>query len=286
MQCLSLSKAKLMSYNEFFFQVDKRYNPLFIDLVFDLGIEAVEEKDNGVYVRSYENLDELAFAFEIFKERLNKQQNTQISLHTSLQKKPNKDWIDEYKKSVQPLKIGKFYIHSSWQKPHLNAINVQIDPALAFGSGHHESTNSCIRLLEKYAKKGKKALDVGCGSGILSIILAKLGCKVDSCDTDELATQSTLSNAKLNQIEIHHIWQGSVDKTNELYDVVVANLVGDIILMLEKDLKASVTKGGFLIVAGILDKYKDRINHTFKDFKEIEQIKTNEWLSFVYQKEK
>lgn len=275
-----------MSYNEFFFQVDERYNPLFIDFVFDLGIEAVEEKDDGVYVRSYESLDELAFALETFKERLNKQHNTQISLHTSLQKKPNKDWIDEYKKSIQPLQVGKFYIHSSWQEPNLNAINVQIDPALAFGSGHHESTNSCIRLLEKYAQKDKKALDIGCGSGILSIVLAKLGCKVDACDTDELAIKSTLSNAKLNQITLEKIWKGSVDQTKKLYDIVVANLVGDIILMLEKDLKASVAKGGFLILAGILDKYYDRICHAFKDFKEVEQIKTNEWLSFVYQKEK
>lgn len=275
-----------MSYNEFFFQVDKGYNPLYIDFIFDLGVEAVEEKDDGIYVRSYESLDELAFALETFTQRLNESQNTQISLRTSLQKKPNKDWIDEYKKGVKPLQIGDFYIHSSWQKPNSSCVNVQIDPALAFGSGHHESTNSCIKLLQKYAKKDDKALDVGCGSGILSIVLAKLACKVSACDTDEIAIASTLSNAKLNGISLNQIWQGSVDKTKDTFNIVVANLVGDIILALANDLKSRVEKGGYLVLAGILDKYEARIHNAFKDFKKVEQIKTNEWLSFVYQKEK
>lgn len=275
-----------MSYNEFFFQVDKRYNPLFIDLIFELGIEAVEEKDDGVYVRSSESLEELAWAVEIFKDKLNEKENTQIALHSVLQKKPNKDWINEYKKSIQPLKIGKFYIHSSWHKPDASAINIQIDPALAFGSGHHESTNSCIKLLQRYVTKKGKALDVGCGSGILSIILAKLGCEVDACDSDDIAIQSTLNNAKLNQITLNQLWQGSIDKAKGAYDTIVANLTADIILMLEKDLKSHLAKGGFLILAGILDKYKERIQGAFKDLALKEQIQTNEWLSFVYKKEK
>lgn len=275
-----------MSYNEFFFQVDKRYNPIFIDFVFALGIEAVEEKDEGVYVRSSESLDELVWAVETFKNRLSERENTQISLRSSLQKKANKDWIDEYKKSIKPLQIGKFYIHSSWQQPNSNSINVQIDPALAFGSGHHESTNSCIRLLEKYALKGEKALDLGCGSGILSIVLAKLGCAVDACDSDEIAIQSTSNNTKLNQITLNQLWQGSINKAKAPYGIVVANLTADIILTLANDLKLSVANGGFLILGGILDKYQKQIQNAFKEFKEKEQIKTNEWLSFVYQKEK
>lgn len=274
-----------MSYNEFFFQVSEQYKPLYIDFVFDLGVEAVEEKEGGVYVRSYESLDELAFALETLTQKLNEQHNAQISLRTNLAKKPNKDWIDEYKKGVQPLQIGDFYIHSSWQEPNLNAINVQIDPALAFGSGHHESTNACIGFLQKYAKSGDKALDVGCGSGILSIVLVKMGCEVSACDTDEIAISSTLSNAKLNEVKLHQIWQGSVDKTNALYDIVVANLVGDIILALAQDLKARVKNGGYLVLAGILDKYKARIQNAFKEFKQIKHSQTNEWLSFVYQKE-
>ena len=262
------------SYNEFFFQVDKPYNPLFIDFVLSLGVEAVEEKNGGVFVRSNDDLSTIAWAVDKFGASLAKHQNITLNLRTNLSQKPNKDWI-----------IGDFYIHSSWQKPNLRAINVQIDPALAFGSGHHESTHSCIELLQAFAKSGDKALDIGCGSGILSIILAKMGCEVSACDTDEIAVSSTLSNAKLNQIALKELWQGSVNQTKALYDIVVANLVGDIILTLAFDLKARVKKGGYLVLAGILDKYKARIQREFKEFKQIKQSQTNEWLSFVYQKE-
>lgn len=273
------------SYNEFFFQVDKPYNPLFIDFVLSLGVEAVEEKNGGVFVRSNDDLSTIAWAVDKFGASLAKHQNITLNLRTNLSQKPNKDWIKEYQKGVAPLQIGDFYIHSSWQKPNLRAINVQIDPALAFGSGHHESTHSCIELLQAFAKSGDKALDIGCGSGILSIILAKMGCKVSACDTDEIAVSSTLSNAKLNQIALKELWQGSVNQTKALYDIVVANLVGDIILTLAFDLKARVKKGGYLVLAGILDKYKARIQREFKEFKQIKQSQTNEWLSFVYQKE-
>lgn len=200
-----------MFYNEFFFQTKPRYNALFIDLIFALGIEAVEEKDDGFYVRSNESLQNLAFALEIFRQNLSKKLNTQIPLKTSLTKKPNKDWINEYKKAIKPLQIGDFYIHSSWQKARENLTNIQIDPALAFGSGHHESTHSCILLLQKYAKKGFRALDVGCGSGILSIILAKMGCEIYACDVDEMAIKSAKSNAKLNGVKFKEIWLGSVN---------------------------------------------------------------------------
>ena len=324
---LRLNETMQTSYNEFFFQVDKGYNPLFIDLVLSLGVEAVEEKDGGVYVRSNEDLSNVALAVDEFSEKLSQIKNIKLNLHKEFSTKPNKDWILEYKKGVKPLQIGDFYIHSSWQEPKLGAINVQIDPALAFGSGHHESTHSCIELLAKFASKDDEALDVGCGSGILSIVLARLGCVVSACDTDEVAVLSALNNAKLNKIAFKELWQGSInhkikdllnlkakngensadflnlndknsknsanskdsskqDTKNPRYDLIVANLVGDIILTLAKDLKQSVKNEGLLILSGIVEKYEKRIESAFRDFTQVDKIKANEWLSFVYKKEK
>ena len=324
---LRLNETMQTSYNEFFFQVDKGYNPLFIDLVLSLGVEAVEERDGGVYVRSNEDLSNVALAVDEFSEKLSQIKNVKLNLRKEFSKKPNKDWILEYKKGVQPLQIGDFYIHSSWQEPKLGAINVQIDPALAFGSGHHESTHSCIELLAKFASKDDEALDVGCGSGILSIVLARLGCVVSACDTDEVAVLSALNNAKLNKIAFKELWQGSInhkikdllnlkakngensadflnlndknsknsanskdsskqDTKNPRYDLIVANLVGDIILTLAKDLKQSVKNEGLLILSGIVEKYEKRIEGAFGDFTQVDKIKANEWLSFVYKKEK
>ena len=324
---LRLNETMQTSYNEFFFQVDKGYNPLFIDLVLSLGVEAVEERDGGVYVRSNEDLSNVALAIDEFSEKLSQIKNINLNLHKEFSTKPNKDWILEYKNGVQPLQIGDFYIHSSWQEPKLGAINVQIDPALAFGSGHHESTHSCIELLAKFASKDDEALDVGCGSGILSIVLARLGCVVSACDTDEVAVLSALNNAKLNKIAFKELWQGSInhkikdllnlkakngensadflnlndknsknsanskdsskqDTKNPRYDLIVANLVGDIILTLAKDLKQSVKNEGLLILSGIVEKYEKRIEGAFGDFTQVDKIKANEWLSFVYKKEK
>ncbi len=328
-----------VSYNEFFFKVDEPYTAAFIELVFALGVEAVEEKNGGVFVRSNEDLSAVVWAVDEFSEKLSQVKNVKLNLRKKFSTKPNKDWILEYKKGVQPLQIGDFYIHSSWQAPNKGLINVQIDPALAFGSGHHESTRACIELLSKFAAKGDEVLDVGCGSGILSIILAKMGCVVSACDSDEIAVKSALSNAKLNGVKFKEIWQGSVNsalrenlaensackkskkaRENSLnlkensqilsenlgnlkensqnlensvkisspkgYDLVVANLVGDIILNLANDLKQSVKNKGFLILSGIVERYKKRIENAFKDFKQVHKIQANEWLSFVYQKEK
>ena len=292
-----------VSYNEFFFKVDAPYTAAFIDFVFALGVEAVEEKNGGVFVRSNEDLSAVAWAVDKFSASLEQCKNIKINLRTKISKKANRDWILEYKKGVQPLQIGDFYIHSSWQAPNKGLINVQIDPALAFGSGHHESTRACVELLQKFAAKGDETLDVGCGSGILSIVLAKMCCVVSACDTDEIAVSSALNNAKLNGVKFKEIWQGSVNSvknsTNlaknlensakisspKSYDLVVANLVGDVILNLANDLKQSVKNKGFLILSGILQRYEKRIANAFKDFKQVHKIKANEWLSFVYKKE-
>ncbi|TEY04662.1 50S ribosomal protein L11 methyltransferase [Campylobacter sp. US33a] len=272
-------------YNELFFKVDIGFLPFFVDVVFDLGIEAIEEKDGGIYVRSDESLEDLFWALNCLKEKLEIQKSQKISFDIKLEQKENKDWIEEYKKGVNPIQIDNFYIHTTWQEPKQNLINIQIDPALAFGSGHHESTHSCIKLLQKYAKKDMQVLDLGCGSGILSIVLAKLGLKVDACDTDELAISSTLSNAKLNHLSLNHSWIGSIDKATIKYDFIVANIIADVILILEKDLKNSLKDGAYLILSGILDKYEERVKDKFKDLKLVESLKVNEWLSLVYKKE-
>ncbi|TKX30358.1 50S ribosomal protein L11 methyltransferase [Campylobacter sp. MIT 12-8780] len=273
-------------YNEFFFKVDEVYKNIFTDFIFELGIDALEEKDGGFYIRSDEDLSDIIDAIFLLKSKLEQQKNTTINLESKFEQKENKNWIEEYKKSVAAIQIDNFYIHSSWQESKKGLINIQIDPALAFGSGHHESTHSCIQLLQQYAKKDMKVLDVGCGSGILSIILAKLGCKVEACDTDEIAVESSLNNAKLNQVGFQRIWQGSLSDTKEKYDLIVANLVADIILSLAKNLQESLKINAYLILSGILDKHEERIKQAFVNLKPITSLKNNEWLSLVYQKER
>ena len=268
---------------------------LFKNFAFELGVTCVEEDGERFIIRDEEDLQNLKFAFEEFKKALARSLNLDADLQIEISKKQNKDWLDEYKKGVAPVAVGKFYVRPSWcessQDPAL--IDLLIDPALAFGSGHHESTNMCLALLSELARDGMSALDVGCGSGILSIAMKKLGAKVSACDTDEQAVAATQQNAEKNGVQIDKIWLGSVSSLNERgssaaaqpqFDLVVANIIADVILILSTDLKKALKPGGKLVLSGILEKYKDRIEQAFSDLNFVQMKKQNEWLSFVYER--
>ena len=275
---------------------------LFKNFAFELGVTCVEERGESFIIRDEEDLQNLKFAFEEFKKALARSLNLDADLQIEISKKQNKDWLDEYKKGVAPVAVGKFYVRPSWcersQDPAL--IDLLIDPALAFGSGHHESTNMCLALLSELTRAGMSALDVGCGSGILSIAMKKLGAKVSACDTDEQAVTATQQNAEKNGVQIDKIWLGSVSSLGEQasslneqgssaaaqpqFDLVVANIIADVILILSADLKKALKPGGKLVLSGILEKYKDGIEQAFSDLNFVQMKKQNEWLSFVYER--
>ena len=257
---------------------------LFEDLVFSLGVTCTQETHGGFIIRDEDELDEVEFGLREYAKSLQDALGREIEFKITKSQKENKDWLNEYKKNVRPIEIGKFYIHPSWEESKDGLENIIIDPALAFGSGHHESTSACIEYLQKYAANGMSALDVGCGSGILSIALAKLDCVADACDTDEQAVQSSQKNAELNGVKFNQIWTGSVANLDKKYDIVVANIIADVILMLKNDLINLLKEGSYLVLAGVLDKYETRILEAFSSLKLIESQTKNEWKSFVFQK--
>ena len=268
---------------------------LFKSFAFELGVTCVEERGERFIIRDEEDLQNLKFAFEEFKKGLARSLNLDADLQIEISKKQNKDWLDEYKKGGAPVAVGKFYVRSSWceRSQDRALIDLLIDPALAFGSGHHESTNMCLALLSELTRNGMSALDVGCGSGILSIAMKKLGAKVSACDTDEQAVAATQQNAEKNGVQIDQIWLGSVSSLSEQgssaaaqpqFDLIVANIIADVILILSADLKKALKPGGKLVLSGILEKYKDRIEQAFSDLSFVCMKQENEWLSFVYER--
>lgn len=257
---------------------------LFLDLVFSLGVECVEEGDNFFIIRDEDELDKIEFGLLEYAKHLSSFLNRNVDLRIEKAVKENKDWLDEYKKNVKPIELGNFYIHPSWEKSKNGLTNIVVDPALAFGSGHHESTSSCILHLQKYARSGMEAIDIGCGSGILSITLAKIGCIVNSCDTDEQAICSTKQNVALNDVCLRQIWTGSISNLDKKYDFVVANIIADVILMLRSDLLNLLKDGSYLVLAGVLNRYEERILQAFSSLKLVENVIKNDWKSFVFQK--
>lgn len=257
-----------------------------IELLFALGATAIEEGANGaIIVRDEEQLDDIAHGVKTYANALAKASAKEINLDIQIEQKPNEDWVQKYKQAVKPISLGKFYIRPTWEEAKSGSIDLLIDPALAFGSGHHESTAACILNLQSLGDiSGKTALDVGCGSGILSIAMAKLGCVVDACDTDELAIDATRSNAALNGVNLNKTWVGSISNLNQKYDIVVANIIADVILMLQRELILGVKSGGYLLLAGVLDRYSDRILEAFSTLELVSKKQENEWVSFIFKR--
>jgi len=257
------------------------HHSLFSDFLSDTLPVGFEETEDGFIVRSEDELDTIVWGLEQFNEALQKALTQTIELECKQTKKKNSDWVKEYQQSIKPLQIDKFYIHPTWNEPNSELINIVIDPALAFGTGHHPTTASSLRAIAKYVNKNSSVLDVGCGSGILGVGAAKLGADVDACDTDLVCVQNSLENASLNDIEFKNIWEGSCSLAKDNYDVVVANIVADVLTFIANDLKKVLKDDGILILSGILDKYEKKVLGFYKDYKILERIAQEEWVTLI-----
>jgi len=266
------------------------YYELFLDLADSLTEDAIEELDETIILRSVEELDEVEAGMISFAKELSTAFNTSITCETIYEKKENQDWIKQYQQSVQPIEVGRFYIVPSWNEKKDNKINIVIDPTLAFGSGHHESTNACLRAIDKYVTNNNSVCDVGTGSGILGIAASKLGASVDICDTDIVAVEDAIKNFKVNDVKPIEYWKGSANRTKKTYDIVIANIVADILVMISKDIKKITKENGIIILSGIMRQHKQKVLNKFSDCKIVEELQENEisleneWVTIIVKK--
>lgn len=236
--------------------------------------------------------EEFAKNLAEFCEILSYRVESSVGCAYAITQKDNQDWIQAYKDSIKPIVCGKFFITPSWDLSHTSSqdwqhIPIIIDPALAFGSGHHASTAMCIEMLSTLNLQGKKLLDVGCGSGILSIVAAKLGAEVYACDTDPLSIAESQKNFANNDVSACKIWEGSIGslKTDLTFDVIVANILAFTLKILYKDFMHNLSSGGILILSGILETHKDDVLETFlQGFRLIESCVRDEWVALKLQK--
>ena len=264
-------------YYELIIKPTQHYNT-FVDLLSSLTNNAIEETDDSIIARSEEDLNDVEFGINEFAKALN------VKCETTLTKKENIDWIKQYQESVKSVEVGRFYIRPSWDKQRNDKMNIIIDPALSFGSGHHETTSSCLEAISKYVKEENTVLDVGTGSGILAIAASKIGAKVDICDTDDVCIKDTIANFELNNESYNESWVGSANTTKKKFDVVIANIVADVLVFIANDLKSCLKDDGILVISGILDKHIDKVLRKFKDLEQLELIHKNEWITVVFKK--
>ena len=205
------------------------------------------------------------------------------------------DWINKWKEFFKPFAVDDILIKPTWEKAEDTdkySMVVEIDPGTAFGTGLHETTQLCIRQLRKYITEDTKLLDVGCGSGILSIIGKKLGAKeVFGTDIDEAAVTASFENVKVNNVnENIDFIQGNLiddkeikDKTGyECYDIVVANILADIIIPLSKVIAPHMKIGGLFITSGIIYNKEAEVVKAIEEneYLEVKEItRQKDWVS-------
>lgn len=268
-------------YFELTLTLDNSYVEFIADFVANISGDGVELGSGKIILRSESDLTFVKDALVSLESSL----STSMQMQYKLEEKENKDWIEIYKNSIKPIEVGKFYIFPSWHDPKEDLINIEIDPALAFGSGHHATTFSCLSAIAQYVNAGDSVMDVGCGSGILGLACKKLGASIELCDTDPISVDSCKKNFIINKETYEKIWEGSIDKTTSTYNVVIANIIADMLKFISKDLKSVVKEGGYLILSGILDKKEECVKESFKDLILEKRILKDEWITLVYKKE-
>jgi ribosomal protein L11 methyltransferase len=201
----------------------------------------------------------------------------------------NADWENNWKKYFKPMPVGeRLLIHPIWEEKYEagNRAVIHLEPGLAFGSGTHDTTHQCLENIEKYAYPGKTMLDVGCGSGILSVSALLLG--VDSAvgvDIDALAVKTARENGKTNGFDEpqYKVLQGSLtDKVTGKYDIIAANIVADIVITLCKDVKKFMNDGAVFITSGIIIPREQDVLNAFEEngLEVIERHESGGWLCF------
>ena len=252
--------------------------------------------DVGVIVKGY--INELNFddeTFERFKGELEQLgQNINIGEFFKIETTTIKDsdWENSWKDYFDILNIGeKFVIVPTWREyeNEENKYVINIDPGMAFGTGGHETTSLCIKNLEKYVKPHDNIIDVGCGSGILSIAASYLtDGEIKAVDLDKLAVDVSRENFALNNLENRIAVEEAslLTKETKKYNVIVANILAHIIELMLDDAYKLLEDGGYYITSGIIKDKKDELLEKMlkRGFKLVEETSDNEWYSFVVTK--
>ncbi|MCX7923214.1 MAG: 50S ribosomal protein L11 methyltransferase [Clostridia bacterium] len=210
--------------------------------------------------------------------------------YTGYSEVDDEDWSTAWKKYYKPLNISdRVVIKPTWEEYEVrnNEVIVELDPGMAFGTGTHETTKMCAQLLEKYIKDGDTVIDVGCGTGILSIIAAKLGAKhIDAVDVDEVAVRVTKENCSINKVSDKiNAFKGILDDVKkEKVDVVVANIIANVIIDLGETMPHYLKKDGLLITSGIIKERKQEVIETYLKHGFVHEVtqELGEWVAIVF----
>ena len=216
-----------------------------------------------------------------------------ISVSLSTEGMREQDWAESWKKYYKPVSLGRVTIVPAWEDytPKENEVIIKMDPGMAFGTGTHETTRLVIRLMQDEISGGEKFLDMGTGSGILSICASKLGALFcNAYDIDPVAVKVAKENAEADGCEnitvgVSDLLQG-VDLLRGKYDFCVANIVADIILRMLPDIDKYVKEEGKIILSGIISSRADDVRGAVLEngYRIVRELSENDWVAMLIKK--
>ncbi|NIT41163.1 MAG: 50S ribosomal protein L11 methyltransferase [Gammaproteobacteria bacterium] len=202
---------------------------------------------------------------------------------------PWKDWNESWKKSFLPIDVGdNLAVIPSWVKADTRRIPIIIDPGMAFGTGDHETTRMCLKLVERFSclGKGRTFLDVGTGTGILSVCASRLGfSRVLGIDTDPVAVETARRNIEINNLENVDIQGGIITHVKGLFDVIVANIYYDVLITIAHEIVSRLKPEGIVILSGMMVSQGDHVISVMEQngLALMEKIVDGKWLSLIIQ---
>lgn len=203
------------------------------------------------------------------------------------------DWANAWKTYYKPVHIGNhLVVVPAWQKYDAkeDEITIKMDPGMAFGTGTHETTRLCAAMVEKHMQKGDRVLDVGTGSGILSLFALKLGAaSANAYDIDPVAVRVAKENAKDNEVDNFECGVSDlladVDRSGGKYDFAMANIVADILCRMAPDVPSCLKKGGKIVCSGIINIRSEEVKEamTKAGLTLVDESSENDWLVLVFE---
>jgi len=255
--------------------------------------------EEGVIIKAYLPVNSfLAETVEEIKQAINNLVLYNIDLgpnKVTISEVNEEEWATAWKKYYHPVKISKrFTIVPTWeeyQPVESDELIIELDPGMAFGTGTHPTTVMSIQALEKTVKPGDYVIDVGCGSGVLSIASRLLGAeKVSALDLDDVAVQAANINVKLNKVQSNVVVKQNnlLDGIQDEANVIVANLLAEIILRFPDDAYKTLKQGGYFITSGIINQKRQEVEEGLKQsgFTIVETLVMEDWVTFISQKQK
>lgn len=252
----------------------------------------------GVIIKAYVPVNSfLGETVEAIKEAINNLIIHNIDIgknNVTISEVNEEEWATAWKKYYNPVKISeKFTIVPTWEEytpVHSDELLIELDPGMAFGTGTHPTTVMCIQALERTVKSGDIVVDVGTGSGVLSIAAALLGAaEVKALDLDEIAVTTARVNVELNKVsDIVNVSQNNLldGSEDESAEVVVANILAEVIVRFTDDVYRVVKSGGHFIASGIIQQKKDLVKEALRDagFEISETVVMEDWVAILARK--